>query len=234
MIGQNDFADEVFTKSDAEGLNNFARSVNLGRLSMWSANRDVQCSDNYADPTIVSDSCGGIKQNKFDFAIALSKGLDGDIDKQILSKDMKTDERTKQKPDDPATSPYQIWNESNTYLAGTKVVWHQNVYQAKWWTKGDVPDNPVLQSWETPWQLIGPVLPGETPIPQPMLPPWTYPTWSGKEIYNQGERVLFQGVPYEAKWWTEGDSPAASTSNPDSSPWRPLSEKEIEEILGNK
>ena len=64
------------------------------------------------------------------------------------------------------------------YLEGEKVVRHHNVYEAKWWTKGDVPDNPVLQSWETPWNLIGPVLPGEKPIPQPTVPKDTYPSWS--------------------------------------------------------
>ncbi|MCA9397949.1 hypothetical protein KC573_03900, partial [candidate division WWE3 bacterium] len=46
-----------------------------------------------------------------------------------------------------------------------------------------------------------------------------------------GDRVLFDGVPYQAKWWTQGDSPAAATSNPDSSPWIPLTEQEINEVL---
>ena len=41
----------------------------------------------------------------------------------------------------------------------------------KYWTQGDLPDNPVLQATETPWTLIGPVLPGETPVPVATLPP---------------------------------------------------------------
>lgn len=91
--------------------------------------------------------------------------------------------------------------------------------------------NPVLQQWQTPWELIGPVLPGEKPIPQPTLPEGTYPNWSGTAIYNTGDRVLFNGVPYQAKWWNTGQSPAAATSNPDSSPWVPLTQEQINTIV---
>ena len=133
--------------------------------------------------------------------------------------------------DDPATSPYQIWKDSGAYLQGTKVVWHGNVYEAKWWTQGDLPDNPVLQSYETPWKLVGPVLPGEKPVTQPTLPEGTYPTWSGEDKYETGQRVLFNGTPYQAKWWNQGQSPAAASSNADSSPWTPLTQIQIKEIL---
>ena len=42
--------------------------------------------------------------------------------------------------DDPATSPYPIWNVNQAYPKGTKIVWHHNVYQAKWYSIGDQPD----------------------------------------------------------------------------------------------
>ncbi len=216
MIGQNDVIDEIFTTENATGLNKFAISKGIARVSMWSANRDIKCGENFVDLSIVSDSCSGVNQNKLQFSKTLGNGLTGKIGSiQVVTKS----NNTKQKPDDPQKSPYQIWTKNGTYLEGTKVVWHHNVYQAKWWTKGDLPDNPVLQVWQTPWKLIGPVMPGEKPIPQVKLPVGTYPNWSGKEIYEAGQRVLFDGVPYQAKWWTEGESPAASTSSPDSSPW---------------
>ena len=44
--------------------------------------------------------------------------------------------------------------------------------------------------------------------------------------------MLFDGVPFEAKWWTQGDSPEASSASPDSSPWAPLTQDEIDAILG--
>ena len=47
MIGQNDTPDEVFTLADATALNQFALSHKLGRMSMWSANRDIVCGTNY-------------------------------------------------------------------------------------------------------------------------------------------------------------------------------------------
>ncbi len=232
MIGQNDTPNEVFTLQDAEELNQFAAARHMGRMSMWSANRDITCGPNYVFTQIVSDACSGVTQNPGDFANRLSVGFDGSI---FLSAGFITTAdafaKIAQQPDNPATSPYQIWSPTGAYLEGTKVVWHHNVYQAKWWTQGDVPDNPVLQQWQTPWELIGPVLPGEKPIPQPTLPPGTYPNWSGTAIYNTGERVLFQGVPYQAKWWNTGQSPAAAASNPDSSPWSPLTQAQINAII---
>lgn len=231
MIGQNDVVGEIFTLEDARSFNNWAKAQGIGRISMWSANRDVACGDNYANINMVSDACSGTTQQKGDFAKTLGEGFEGSIRDFAPAY---TQAPQASVSDDPATSPYQIWSKTATYLAGTKVVWRRHVYQAKWWTRGDIPDNPVLQSWETPWQLIGPVLPGETPIPLPTLPPGTYPEWSGTEIYEEGQRVLFEGVPYEAKWWTQGDSPAASTSDPDGSPWIMLTQDEVEEILNSE
>lgn len=230
MIGQNDTPDEVFSLDNAKKFNQFAHSHQLGRLSMWSANRDTTCSDNYVDTKVVSDSCSGVSQGKQKFADLLSAGLEGSLSLSagvVTTADKQT---TTQAPDNPATSPYPVWSASGAYLEGTKVVWHHTVYQAKWWTQGDTPDNPVLQSWQTPWQLIGPVLPGEKPIPQPTLAPGTYPDWSGTTTYNAGSRVLFNSVPYQAKWWNQGSSPAAATSNADSSPWVPLTQAQINEL----
>jgi len=45
---------------------------------------------------------------------------------------------------------------------------------------------------------------------------------------------MFNGVPFTAKWWTLGDSPAAATADPTSSPWQALSQVQIEEILKGK
>ncbi|HEV7567448.1 MAG TPA: chitinase [Microbacteriaceae bacterium] len=231
MIGQNDVKDEIFTVADAKAFNAWAVSKGVGRMSMWSANRDVTCGSNYVDTNVVSDACSGVKQGEVTFASQLSTGFDGRI--SLGEKAVTTSEPSAaaEAPDDPATSPYAIWAPDASYLKGTKVVWHHNVYVAKWWTKGDVPDNPVLKAWETPWDFVGPVLPGETPIPQPTLPPGAYPEWSGTAIYDKAARVLFDGVPFEAKWWTQGESPEAASSAPDSSPWTPLTQDEIDAIM---
>lgn len=232
MIGQNDVASEVFSLEDATGLNQFALEHGVGRMSMWSANRDIPCGENYVATHIVSDSCSGVSDEKMSFAEALSDGFDGDIDQFENIDTIKIDKDIEEIVDNPSQSPYQIWEESVTYLKGTKVVWRRNVYESKWWTKGDLPDNPVLQSWETPWQLIGPVLPGEKPVVVPTLPPDIYPDWSGEKIYQGGERVMYDGIPFEAKWWNQGHSPAESSSgNFNDPPWQKVPQKEIEAIL---
>ena len=232
MIGQTNHKGQVFTLNDAKRVNKFAHENGVGRVSMWSANRDVQCGANYIDTAVVSDSCSGVKQDKFAFTLALGSGFSGNIvgtAENVTKSQAKPSE--KDLADDPATSPYQVWTESGTYLEGTKVVWHHNVYQAKWWTKGNIPDNPVLQSFQTPWDLIGPVLAGEKPIQQATLPEGTYEQWNGDAAYETDTRVLFNGVPYQAKWWNRGDSPAAASSSADASPWTPLTQAQIEKIV---
>ncbi|HDZ12007.1 MAG TPA: glycosyl hydrolase family 18, partial [Bacteroidetes bacterium] len=232
MIGQNDYVDEVFTLEDAKDFNIFSRNQGVGRMSMWSANRDIPCGENYVDVKVVSDSCSGTKYPKFSFAQALSIGFDGDLTQSAKILTTEDPESNSYAVDDPDKSPYQIWQETGSYLKGVKVVWHGNVYEAKWWTKNDLPDNPVLQSWETPWQLIGPVLSDEKPILQATLPKGTYLEWFGKNVYKGGNRVLFEGVPFQAKWWNQGESPAASAANSDASPWISLTQAQIIEILG--
>lgn len=232
MIGQSNVKGQVFRMSDAKHINRFALDNGVGRVSMWSANRDVECGTNYVDVTVVSDSCSGIKQNKFAFIMTLGDGFEGNI-AGAAGNTTATQSKPSAKDlyDDPAASPYQVWSESGVYLEGTKVVWHRNVYQAKWWTKGDTPDNPVLQGWQTPWELIGPVLSGEKPVQQAKLPEGTYPEWSGDDAYETDQRVLFQGIPYQAKWWNRGESPAAASSSAEASPWVPLTQAEINKII---
>lgn len=234
MLGQNDISDEVFTADDAVALNDFGRQVGLGRMSLWSANRDIPCGENYVDVKVVSDVCSGVKSPTFAFTQALAKGFEGNLVQNASLITVDDPDSNKPTVDDPEKSPYQIWQGNAVYLKGTKVVWHGNVYEAKWWTKNDYPDNPVLQAAETPWQLVGPVLPGDKPVKILSLPPGTYPIWQGQAIYNEGDRVLLNGVAYEAKWWTQGESPATAAANPDNSPWLPLSQAQISAILQGK
>ncbi|TFC63109.1 chitinase [Cryobacterium sp. TMB1-7] len=231
MAGQNDVPDEVFDLDDARAVNTFAREQKIGRMSLWSLNRDTTCGSNYADLTRVSDSCSGIDQGDEKFVDVLGKGFTGRPVHAAAS--VTTDEAKEIESivDDPDTSPYSIWTEESSYLEGTKVVWHKNVYQTKWWTRGDLPDNPVLNEWETPWVLIGPVMPGETPIPKPTLPAGTYPTWDGTAIYEKSALILFDGVPYESKWWNQGESPDAAAADPDGSPWSVLPDAEVQKLL---
>ena len=220
MLGQNDVAGERFSVADAVRLAGFARERGLGRLSVWSLNRDRACGPNVPDTTSPQDDCSGLEQKPGAFAVALGRlpGRPSDSAGRVT-----TNDAAPQAPDDPATSPYPIWKSTGAYRQGSKIVWHHNVYVAKWWAQGEEPDAPVLHSWETPWQLVGPVLPGEHPVTRPTLAPGTYPTWSPTATYVKGRRVMYHGLGYEARWWTRGDTPSEDPANADSSPWQPVS-----------
>jgi len=230
MIGQNDSPGEIFSLADAKALNSYAKKHDLGRVSMWSLNRDATCSPNYGDTRRVSDSCSGVEQGESTFAEVLGTGITGDP--EATAAVTTTNEPLPEiEADDPATSPYRIWSADDTYLLGTKVVWHQNVYSAKWWTRGALPDDPVLDASETPWNLVGPVLPGETPVPVPTVPPGSLPEWEGTATYVEGDRVAVDQYAFEAKWYTKGESPAAASADPESSPWVALTDAQVEDVI---
>lgn len=230
MIGQNDLESETFTLQDARQLRTFANEVGLGRLSFWSLNRDEPCEANYPNQTVVATFCSGIGQASGQFAEILSENLNGSA--SAFAADTRGDAPQDLEPivDDPATSPYPIWEERSAYPADTKVVWRGNVYASLWWNRGAQPDAPA-GSEGTPWRLIGPVLPGDKPIVQPTLPEGFYAAWDPSTIFHRGDRVMHEGKPYEAKWWSQGDSPDAGTADPGSSPWQPLSSEQITELL---
>lgn len=71
MIGQNDIAGEVFTTADARQLTDFARQSNLGRLAMWSANRDSQCPGGVK--TNVDNLCSGVAQAPYEFSTTFNQ-----------------------------------------------------------------------------------------------------------------------------------------------------------------
>jgi len=77
MIGQNDVAGEVFSLNSAKGLNEFVLSHSLGRVSMWSLNRDKTCGPNYVDVKRASDACSGVSQGNQKFADLLASGFTG-------------------------------------------------------------------------------------------------------------------------------------------------------------
>ncbi len=232
MIGQNDVVGQRFELTDAQSLLDFARLHHLARLSMWSANRDQACGVNYANPEVVSDLCSGVSQQPgaysaiFDAFVPAGSRSAGPsaptASTEPASGAAASARATSQASlvDDPATSPYPIWNADGAYPQNTKIVWHHNVYEAKWWTEGDVPDTPVSNPADTPWTLIGPVLPGEHPAPLPTLSSGTYPTWNAAAVYVAGQRVLFDGVGYQAKWWNQDQPPQPNPLQPSDTPWQ--------------
>jgi chitinase len=217
MVGQNDTASDQFTVESAQKLVAFVRNHGISRISMWSLNRDQPCGPNVVSQTTVMNSCSGIGQQPFAFSRLFAAGAEKPAKIHVVSPSL-----DRVVADNPATSPYPIWRSSYGYARGYKVVWHGYVFQAKWWSQGVAPDTPVTHEWQTPWQVIGPVMPGEHPPVLRRLPAGTYPAWSGTATYQKGQRVLLDGLPYEAKWFTRGDPPQEQAANVWDSPWLPL------------
>jgi len=69
MIGLNDDTNEVFDEAAAQQLTTFAQQHGMGRISMWSLNRDTQgTAKSYVD-----DQSSSITQNAFDFSNIFEK-----------------------------------------------------------------------------------------------------------------------------------------------------------------
>jgi cellulose synthase/poly-beta-1,6-N-acetylglucosamine synthase-like glycosyltransferase/chitodextrinase len=216
MIGQNDTQGENFTVSDARALVSFATGNHLGRISMWSINRDTQCGTSFPETGLLSNTCSGTAQSSLQFA---------QIFGQLQGSAVVSASAGKVEPaladTNPADAPYPQWSATADYPLGYKVVEAGEIYQAKWYNSGDDPSAQVQSSWQTPWELIGPVVPGHG-LSIAKLPAGTYPAWSLGIQYQAGQKVLFNGLPYQAKWSDQGVSPATQSTDASGSPWKAL------------
>ncbi len=220
MIGQNDIDTERFTVQDAEGLARFAVDNGLGRVSMWSLNRDAPCRGTFSGVVVHSNTCSGVDQE----ALAFSKVFAGLPGKAAGSEELGSVEIPDQAAtvDDPKTSPYPIWRLSALYVAGYKVVWRGVVYESKWANSGIDPSAAPAAGTQSAWTVIGPVSPVEkAPRPTPAVTGVTK-NWTPGTIYRRGSRVLFGDLPYEAKWTTKDEAPSAEFPVDADDPWKPL------------
>lgn len=162
MIGQNDIEDERLSTRQARKFQEYARHQHLGRVSIWSLNRDSQCGPTFAVVGEHSNFCSGVKQKLLEFSTTFAElGGNARAAAKMPTSDDATPIATTGKADNPKTSPYPVWNPRRGYRQGTKVVWHQAVYQANYFTQGQTPDKPP--NGEEPWLLLGPVLQGDEP-----------------------------------------------------------------------
>jgi len=218
MIGQNDVRGERFTIADAGGLTSFAKHTHLGRVSIWSLNRDSQCGSSFPENGLMSATCSGTAQTRLGFSHLLSRltGVASDTARGANGDLLPPRPDTK-----PADAPYPAWSAAASYPLGYKVVENGQIYQAKWFNTGQDPAAQVQYAWQTPWELLGPVLPGDH-APVLRVPAGTYPAWSISARYHAGDKVLYHRLPYQAKWVNQGVSPGGQAADPAGSPWRPL------------
>ncbi|BCY15500.1 chitinase [Actinoplanes sp. L3-i22] len=220
MIGQNDVDAERFTVDDAQGLANFAIDRGLGRVSMWSINRDAPCQGTFANVVVHSNTCSGVDQESLAFSKVFAglpgKGSSGDKQDSVEIPDQAAT------VDDPKTSPYPIWRLTALYVTGYKVVWHGVVYEAKWANSGNDPSAAPPAGTQTAWSVIGPVNPvDKAPTPVPLVKDVTK-QWTPDSTYKRGGRVLYNDLPYEARWNTKGEAPSTEFPTDADDPWLPL------------
>jgi chitinase len=218
MVGQNNIEGETFSVADARGLVSFAAANRLGRVSMWSLNRDSQCGSSFPENGVVSNTCSGTAQSALAFSDAFGRLKGGASVTPAAGNVQPAVANT-----NPADAPYPLWSASADYPLGYKVVEEGEIYQAKWYNTGDDPAAQVQYAWQSPWELLGPVLPGDH-APVMITPPKAghYRSWSITAHYHAGSKVLYQGLPYAAKWINQGVSPQTEVSDPSGSPWKPL------------
>ena len=220
MIGQNDVDAERFTVDDARGLASFAVEKGLGRVSMWSLNRDAPCRGTFTNVVVHSNTCSGVSQEALAFSAVFA-----DLPGQAVGTSAREAVAIPdQEPivDDPKTTPYPVWRLTAQYVSGYKVVWRGVVYEAKWANQGVDPSSAGDGTNPSPWSVIGPVSSTETaPRPSPTVTGVTE-QWNPATMYVRGDRVLFDGLPYQARWSTKEDAPSTEYPiNPDD-PWQPL------------
>jgi chitinase len=220
MIGQNDLEGEAFTLADARELSALARATGLGRVSLWSLNGDVRCSASFADVAVHSNTCSRVDQEPLAFVeVFADLGGDGPV---VQVDDTAREPARRPVVDDPATSPYPIWRAEAQYPAGYKVVWRGDVYQARWYATGVDPSVPAGAGGASPWALLGTVSRSETaPEPVPTVTDVTA-LWDPEILYPRGDRVLLDGLPYEARWASRGEAPGTLFPIGPDEAWAPL------------
>jgi chitinase len=223
MLGVNDITNEHFTVSDAQQLATFANGEGIPRVSAWSLNRDSECGAAFPTVGVVSNTCSGVLQSPLQFTKILSRLRGTKIARAQETNATSPSLGASTKIDNPATSPDPVWQSSEAYVAGYKVVWQGDIYQANWWSQGTAPGATATNSATAgPWLLIGPVPAGSTAFKPQLLASATQPAWSPTTVYHQGQDVSFDGLPYQARYYTKGDQPLDELPGNPSSPWTPL------------
>ncbi|MCL2795366.1 MAG: ExeM/NucH family extracellular endonuclease [Microbacteriaceae bacterium] len=103
----------------------------------------------------------------------------------------------------PVSTPAPAaWSATVVYNAGDLVSYDGATWQAQWYTKGDVPG----ASKKVVWAQIA-TAPDGTAL------------WTATRAFDTGDVVEYEGVKYQAQWWTQGDVPGAAAKK---QPWKLL------------
>ena len=102
---------------------------------------------------------------------------------------------------------YPAWDSNTVFNNGDRVIHDGRVFQAQWWTRGDVPG---ASPWGS-WMEIATTVPVEADTP-------VFDIWTADRVFTGGETVYYDGYLWYAQWWTRNQRPGESQWGP----WRQL------------
>lgn len=223
MIGLNDTVPQRFDLDAAAWLVDFARERGLGRLSMWSLNRDMGCGANI-DSTRPSPQCSGIDQRARAFTASFAVfgtgstvGVTAASGTADAGSGRTTAATRAPVSDDPAASPYPIWSVDRSYQQG-------RVARQRLRRQVVLPRRAARRHGSD--RRRRPLAPGGSdPVRRTSAghhdDPVLHPPGVGPETaYPKGSRIQVDGAGYEAKWWTRRDPPGVDVPNDWDTPWR--------------
>lgn len=88
------------------------------------------------------------------------------------------------------------WSNDQTYTARDRVSHDGAVWEASWWTHGEIPGS---TTWGA-WQEIAATSDGTM-------------VWTATRIFNSGNVVEHDGSRYVARWWTRNEVPTSSAGS---------------------
>jgi len=133
------------------------------------------------------------------------------------------------------------WNATTVYTGGEVVSFNTQNYKAKWWTQGDIPGAEEYGPWELTSDTTTDPDDNDTSTGDDNNTSTGDDnntstgddnntstggddgstggdngtgTWSGTAIYTGGEVVVYNGVKYKAKWWTQNNIPGTEEYGP--------------------
>lgn len=219
MIGKNQAAHEIFTLKTANALIDFLREQQIGRLSFLTVNRDRPCGVGDGIKK-ASGTCSGIDQVKYEFAklfidrlpasLAITAGSAQEDFTRPVGLTMNHEE----------LYPYPLWRQQTVYDETEKVVWQGRVYKAKWESRGEQPDAPVLEPWDSPWRFLGPVLESDRKAVQLANANSSDRTkWMPERVFLADDEVVHNDMMFRARWWTQGEAPVYGSERAYDHPW---------------
>ena len=233
-------------KRQLDGFTPPRRYTNLRGVMTWSINWDG--TQNYAWGKSMSELMHNLpisegedieepeeESNESDDSHNSDDSHDSDDNKD-------SDDNTDSDKEEMDVDGIPAWDESKVYFRGDKVVYSGKIYEALWWTKGEIPEENC--NGGQPWKYIGKakqqdiVEPEEenndsddshdsddnkdsddnTDSDKEEIDADGIPAWDESKVYFRGDKVVYNGKIYEALWWTKGEIPEENCN--EGQPWK--------------